>query len=122
MKITKSELRNIIKEEIQLLNERGGISNSMQNMIEKKIKPVLGNDAGWLWSDVDGFGSDKVYIDVFGVEDADNCIFVVEEDKKYYVSVGDRYGSTIHDPEEVPLSKLVNLVYTLAKKYKNKLT
>jgi dsDNA-specific endonuclease/ATPase MutS2 len=109
MKLTKSQLREMIREEIKSLNE------SMEVKIEKPLKSVLGNEAGLqIITDTAEF---------YGTNNGKYYIAVVEENGKWYVSIADDDGQHyIVEPYEVSKNKIPAEVIKLAHKYKKKLT
>lgn len=112
MKLTKSELKQIIREEIGRIKEssdRGG------KEVLKGIRSVLGKNADW----VAEIGDD---IQLYGMEDSDTHIALSFEDGSYYIGVTDDSANWYEMSDEISLKDISKEVVKLAKKYKKQLT
>lgn len=113
MKLTKSELRQIIKEELGRITES---VDKVARKVEKGVQSVLGRGAESL--DIIGDGDTQT----FGLGEADNHIFVTFEDGKYYIGIMSLDYDYIVDPYEVNPNRIDSEVAKLAKRHKRQLT
>jgi hypothetical protein len=135
MKLTKSQLREIIKEEIRFINEatlnRNGTDNryysdefyKVEKLLLKGLTSILGNETSCTGEYETNFGDFESYKSdprfdtnariIFGQPDLDKEEFyigVVEDDTKWLVK-----------PSKVTLKNVMSQAVSLATKYKDKL-
>jgi len=112
MKLTKSELRQIVKEELGRIKES---TDRARKEVLKGVRSVLGRNADWIAE----IGDD---IHLYGMEDSDTHIAVSFEDGSYYLGVTDDSADWKEMSDEISLKDISKESAKLAKKYKRQLT
>jgi hypothetical protein len=127
MKLTKTQLRNIIREEIIKLNE--GNKNDLKNSPAEKallkgLTSVLGTEnVGWAHSAIDlHWTTDEDQGECYGVKNDTNAhIYLEDRSGDFYMGVTG-WSKWIVKPFKVSPNSISSYAASIAKKYKKELT
>jgi hypothetical protein len=137
MKITKSQLKEIIKEEISKINEVNKLKNKAkgtdndyysdefyqaEKLLLKGLTSVLGNKVAWGDEFPSEFGDFETYSANF-LEDTDTIIVFGEpkNEGEFYIGIVQDYEKWLVKPHKVALQDVNSTAISYAKKYKSML-